>query len=124
MKVFKKYVYQALPAIIMVCFVCAFPAAAQMSAGQQQGMISVDISNVRNDIAKDLSSGSWKLNIKPDQLPTTVQAPVSVAAEVCKMDANELTQKMQSGQAACQAKTTNQALDQIVLRQMGPSRQY
>lgn len=28
-----------------------------MPAGQQQGMVSVDISNVRNDIAKDLSSG-------------------------------------------------------------------
>jgi len=120
MKVSKKYVYHSLTAIILISFVCAFTAAAQMPAGQQQGMVSVDISNVRNDIAKDLSSGSWKMNIKPDQLPTTVQAPVSVAAQVCEMDANELSQKMQSGQATCQVKKTNQALDQIVLRQIGP----
>jgi hypothetical protein len=76
-------------------------------------MISVDLTLVRNDVAK-------KLNVKADQLPLTVQAPVGIAAQVCKMNASDLDQKLKNGQGACQAKTTNPALNQIILRHISP----
>jgi len=114
-----KFSRKSIPLLILVLLVSlifALPAAAQMQQ-QQKGMISVDLSSVRNDIAKNL-------NVKADQIPGTVQAPVGVAAQVCDKDANELTKQMQSGQASCKAKNTNQALNQIVLRQIGSSQKY
>jgi|GEM_PF-6897130 len=112
MKVFKKYAIPLLASVFLISLVCAYLAAAQ-----QQGMVSVDLSAVRSDIAKNL-------NVKADQLPQSVQAPVGVAAQACDMDAKDLADQMKSGQAACKAKTTTQALNQIVLRQMGSSQKY
>lgn len=112
MKVFKKYAISLLASVFLVSLIFALPVAAQ-----QKGMISVDLSSVRNDLAKNL-------NVKAEQIPEMVQAPVGVAAQVCDKDANDLAQQMQSGQATCKAKTTSQALNQIVLRQMGSSQKY
>jgi len=116
MKVFKRYAISLLASVLLVSLIFVFPVAAQMQQ-QQRGMISVDLSSVRNDLAKNL-------NVKAEQIPEMVQAPVGVAAQVCDKDANDLAQQMQSGQATCKAKTTSQALNQIVLRQMGSSQKY
>lgn len=117
MKVFKKYSISLLVSVLLVSLIFALPVAAQMQQQQPMGMISVDLSSVRNDLAKNL-------NVKADQIPEMVQAPVGVAAQVCDKDANDLAKQMQSGQATCKAKTTSQALNQIVLRQMGSSQKY
>ncbi len=116
MKVFKKHAISLLASVLLVSLVFALPVAAQMQQ-QPMGMISVDLSSVRNDLAKNL-------NVKAEQIPEMVQAPVGVAAQVCDKDANDLAKQMQSGQATCKAKTTSQALNQIVLRQMGSSQKY
>ena len=113
MKVFKRYAVFMATAILLLTLICPFAVSAQIAAGQQQGMVTVSLKLVRNDIAKEL-------NVRANQLPLRVQAPVGVAAQVCNMDANELRQKLQKGRAACQAKTTNQDLNNIVMRQMVP----
>lgn len=85
----------------------AAPALAQ----NNEGLVTVNISNVANDIAKNLS-------IDVSQIPVSVQAPVGVAANVCGVDANVLAQKKQDGTTTCDATSTNNALQQVVQRQL------
>jgi hypothetical protein len=86
----------------------AVPAAF---AQTQEGLVTVNVSNVANDIARNLS-------ISVEQVPVTVQAPIGVAANVCGVAANVLG--AQGGSAAqCDANQTSEALNQIVQRQVG-----
>lgn len=79
---------------------------------QQSGLVNVNLSNIRADIAKDI-------NVDVSQIPVTVQAPIGVAANVCNVDANVLAQQSkQGGDATCDATSTNTALNQIVQRQI------
>ena len=78
---------------------------------QQSGLVNVDISNVRTDIAKNIQ-------VDVNQVPVTVQAPISVAATVCGVAANVLGTQAASGNAQCQAKSTSTALNQIVQKQI------
>ncbi len=87
--------------------ICFSPAIAQ-----QRGMVNVDISNVKADIASNL-------NMNVNQIPSSVQAPVAVAANVCGMDANTLSrQGGDGGTTSCQAQTTSNDLNRIVRQQM------
>jgi hypothetical protein len=85
--------------------------AATHATAQQTGLVNVDIRNVANNIARDL-----KVNVS--QIPVTVQAPVSVAANVCGIAANVLSTQAASGTASCTAKSTNTALNQLVQTQL------
>ena len=87
--------------------------AAQQSGG---GLVTVNISNVANDLAKNL-------NVEVSQIPVSVQVPVGVAANVCGVAANVLGQQKGAGGAACDAKSTSTALDQVVQRQMSSKKQ-
>lgn len=82
---------------------------SQSMGAQASSMVSVDLSKVAPSIAT---------NIKVDAsaVPLSVQVPVGVAANVCGVSASTLAQ--QSGGAACQATSTNAALDQVVQKQM------
>ena len=83
-------------------------------AAEQSGLVNVNIENVAQDIAKNI-------NVNVSQIPVTVQAPIGVAATVCGVDANVLaTQK--GGDVKCAAKSTNQALNQIVQKQVTPQK--
>lgn len=95
----------------------AVPASAQQQQGQQQGLVNVNISNVAVDIADALNISLQALNdaIKDN----TVQVPVGVAANVCDVSANVLAQQAKDGTAECEAKQTNQALNQAAKRQLG-----
>src|SRR5215212_7382308 len=84
------------------------PAAAQLVGG---GLVVVNISNVANNIARDL-------DVNVSNIPVTVQVPVSVAAAVCGLDVNVLSQQRQDGQRTCPATTNNAALNKIVQRQL------
>ena len=93
------------------------PALATQSGGQNQqggqaGLVNVNVSNIRPEIAKNI-------NVSENQIPVTVQVPVGVAANVCGVDANVLAQQKQGGTAQCQAKNTTQALNQAVQQQVG-----
>ena len=79
---------------------------------QQAGLVNVNIQDVAQNIARDI-------NVDVSQIPVTVQVPVGVAANVCGVAANVLAQKTQTGDADCKATTTNQALNQIVQKQVG-----
>lgn len=83
---------------------------APLAHSQQEGLINVEISNVANDIARELS-------VEVSQIPVTVQAPIDVAANVCGVEVNVLSQSG-GGQGGCQAKSTSSALNQIVQRQL------
>jgi len=96
-------------AILMAGVAMAFGGVTAVMA-QQSGLVNVDISNVANNIAKNIS-------VDVSQIPVTVQVPIGVAANVCGVNANVLAQQG-AGTANCAAKTTSTALDQVVLRQI------
>ena len=95
--------------VLVFAMAITLPVLAQQTS--QQGLVTVNISNVANNIAQNL-----KVNVS--QVPVTVQAPVSVAAAVCGIDAAVLTQQVTQGNASCTAKSTSTALDSIVQQQI------
>ena len=99
-----------LKSLVAATFAIGLTAGA---ADAQQGgnLVAVNISNVANNIARDLSVGV-------DQIPVTVQVPIGVAANVCNVQANLLATDNDAEGAECDAETTSQALNQIVQRQM------
>jgi len=85
--------------------------AALSAQAQQSGLVNVDVSNLRADIAKDI-------NVNVSQIPVNVQVPVGVAANVCGVDANVLARQDKGSSPSCQAKNKSQALNQQVQRQL------
>ena len=87
----------------------AVPASAQLVGG---GLVVVNVSNVANDIAKDL-------DVNVSDVPVTVQVPVSVAAVVCNVEVAVLSRLGPDGALPqCTARSTNDALNQIVQGQI------
>jgi hypothetical protein len=97
--------------IAAVVGLSAFLATAAFAQPQQSGLVNVEVSNVANDIARNV-------NVDVSQIPVTVQVPVGVAATVCGVAANVLGQQVAGGNAACTATTTNDALNNIVQQQL------
>ena len=88
-----------------------FTIAPVAIAEQSPGLVSVDVSNVANNIAKNI-------NVDVSQIPTIVQVRVDVAAEVCNVAANVLADRHRSGTGSCKAEMTSTELDQTVRRQV------
>ena len=97
----------------MMCAVAALSLslAASAMAQQQGGLVNVNISDIRVDIAD-------ALDVNVSQIPVTVQAPIGVAANVCNVAVNALAVAAQEGNAECRATTTSTALNRIVQRQL------
>lgn len=89
----------------------ALGLASPVFAEAQSGLVNVDVSNVANNIAKNIS-------VDVSQIPVTVQVPVGIAANVCGVDANVLAKQAQGGTAKCGAQSTSTALDQVVQRKL------
>jgi len=85
--------------------------AALAAHAQQSGLVNVDISNFRPEIAKDIK-------VDVSQIPVNVQVPVGIAANVCGVDANVLARQQQGSAPSCQAKNKSTALNQQVQRQL------
>jgi N-acetylglucosamine kinase-like BadF-type ATPase len=100
-------------AVAFVLGMGLFVGAAQAQTVNANNLVNVNVSNVANDIAKNL-----KVNVS--QIPATVQVPVGVAATVCDVQASVLGQGT-SGPAQCTAKSTSAALNQAVQKQIGKS---
>lgn len=97
-----------MPIAIAAAFAAA-PALAQQSGG---GLVVVNISDVANNIARDLE-------VNVSNIPVTVQVPVSVAAAVCNLDVNVLARQGRGGETrSCDATSNNAALNRIVQRQL------
>ena len=93
----------------------AAPAIAQVNTGSGNGLVAVNVQNV--DILKNFLNDSQISALNNLGVPITVQAPISVAANVCGTTVNALAALRKTGDAACDAKTANSALANIVQRQ-------
>jgi protein-arginine kinase activator protein McsA len=91
----------------------ATPALAQTNTGSGNGLVAVNIQNV--DILKNFLNDTQIAAL--NNVPITVQAPISVAANVCGTTVNALAAMRKTGAASCDAKTANSALANIVQRQ-------
>ena len=85
-------------------------------AQQQSGLVNVNISDVRAEIAKNI-------NVDVSQIPVNVQVPIAVAADVCGIDVNVLTSQVQQGNATCKARSTSSALNSAVQDQIKTTKQ-
>jgi hypothetical protein len=88
-----------------------FTIAPAAIAEQSPGLMNVHISNVANNIAKNIY-------VDVSQIPATVQVRVGLAAEVCKVPANVLVDRHKNGIGDCTAEITSPELDQTVHRQI------
>jgi hypothetical protein len=87
-------------------FAAALGASAFLASGAfAASLITVDVSNVANNIAKNLS-------VDVSQIPVTVQVPVDVAANVCNVAVSVLGTSGSGG--TCKAVSDSTALDQAV----------
>jgi hypothetical protein len=78
------------------------------TAAPSDGLINVDISRVRAEIAKNV-------DVALDRVPITVQLPVTLAANVCGVNVNVLSVQVPTGDASCTATTTSPQLEQEVV---------
>ncbi|HEY8225327.1 MAG TPA: hypothetical protein VIG25_08635 [Pyrinomonadaceae bacterium] len=99
-------------AVSLLALLAAAPAFAQ-----QSGLVNVNLTNVKTEIAKNI-------NVDVSQIPVTVQVPVAVAANVCGVAVDVLTSQAQQGAAKCDAKTTNDALNQVVQTQLNQQKAH
>jgi len=77
---------------------------------QALGLVTVNVSNVANDIARGIS-------VQPAQVPVTVQVPLDVATNVCGLSASVLGQPPAGG-AQCTATRTSPALNDAARTQL------
>ncbi|NUR46246.1 MAG: hypothetical protein HOP91_08860 [Sphingomonas sp.] len=90
------------------------PALAQV--GNSQGLVAVTIQNV--DILKNFLNDTQLAALNNVSVPITVQAPISVAANVCDLSVAVLAgQRKENSPATCDAKSGSAALADIVNRQ-------
>ena len=89
------------------------PAVAQV--GNSQGLIAVNVTdvNILNDFLNDTQIAA----LNELGVPVTVQAPISVAANVCGTTVNALGALRKEGNATCDATSGSKALADIVQRQ-------
>ncbi|HYG55122.1 MAG TPA: hypothetical protein VD965_07475 [Burkholderiales bacterium] len=88
--------------LLFSTLVIAFNAAAQTAT------VNVDVSGVREQIAKSI-------NVPAERIPVSVQVPATVAADVCKLDPKVFS--AQDG-ANCAARSTSAALNAAVQQQL------
>ena len=91
----------------------AAPATAQLVGG---GLVVVNVSNVANNLAQNLS-------VDISRIPVSVNVPIGIAANVCPdITANVLAeQRKNGGSVTCTATNTTQGLSQIVGRNLLPA---
>ena len=102
-----------LAAAFMAATTATVPAMAQV--GNSQGLVAVQIQNV--DILNNFLNGAQIAALNDIAVPITVQAPISVAANVCGTTVNALAALRKTGDAACTATSGSSALAQVVQRQ-------
>ena len=89
------------------------PAIAQV--GNSQGLVNVTVQDVT--ILDDFLNDTQIAALNGIGVPITVQAPISVAANVCGTTVNALGALRKQGDAACTATSGSAALADIVQRQ-------
>ena len=92
---------------------CALAGSALPTYAQAAGLVNVDLRN-----AQVLSNIANHLNVNVSNVPITVQAPISVAANVCDLTVAILATAYRNGGATCTAQSNSRALSDIVQRVM------
>ena len=98
-----------------VAVITASPTLAQVNTGSGNGLVAVnvqDVSILNNFLNKDQIAALNNVGA-----PVTVQAPISVAANVCGTTVNALAALRKTGAATCNATSGSTALANIVQRQ-------
>ena len=101
--------------LLAAAVLAATPAFAQVNTGSGNGLVAVniqDVSLLNNFLNNDQIAALNNLGV-----PITVQAPISVAANVCGTTVNALAALRKTGDAKCDAKSGSAALANIVQRQ-------
>ena len=101
--------------ILAAAALAATPALAQVNTGSGNGLVAVNIQDV--SLLNNFLNSSQIAALNNLGVPITVQAPISVAANVCGTTVNALAALRKTGAATCDAKTANSALANIVQRQ-------
>jgi hypothetical protein len=103
-----------LAAAFVAATTAAVPAIGQV--GNSQGLVAVQIQNV--DILNNFLNDTQIAALNNLGVPITVQAPISVAANVCDTTVALLSaQRKANSPATCDAKSGSAALASIVQRQ-------
>ena len=102
-----------LAAAFLAATATTVPAVAQV--GNSQGLVAVQIQNV--DILNNFLNGAQISALNNLGVPITVQAPISVAANVCDTTVALLAAARKAGDSACTATSGSAALASIVQRQ-------
>lgn len=89
-------------------------ATLLVSAAEPEQVVNVHIQDVATSIARDIK-------VTTGELPTTVQAPVAVAAKVCDVAASVLA-KQKGGTAECKAKSNDEGLNEAVRKHLETQR--
>lgn len=89
------------------------PAAGQISVAP--GLVTVNIQDV--SILNNFLNGAQIAALNNLSIPVTVQAPISVAANVCGTTVAALSALRKTGDATCTATSGSRALAGIVTRQ-------
>jgi hypothetical protein len=76
-----------------------------------ESLISVNLSDIRAEIAKNV-------NVNLERVPITIQLPVTVAANVCGVNVNLLSVQVNTAGNTCTATATSPALEQEVVNQI------
>ncbi len=95
--------------------VLATPALAQVNTGSGNGLVAVNVQNVA--LLNNFLNNDQIAALNNVGVPITVQAPISVAANVCGTTVNALAALRKTGAATCDAKSGSAALAKIVQRQ-------
>ena len=105
--------YRTLTAVVLgtALSATAIPAVAQNANVNANNLVSVNVSDVANELAENLS-------VDVSDIPVTVQVPVGIAANVCDVTANVLASGGEDAPAECDATTTSNALNKRVERAM------
>lgn len=105
----KKMIFAAALAAATV----SAPAIGQV--GNSQGLVNVAVQDVTllNNFLNDTQIAALN-NLS---VPVTVQAPISVAANVCDLSVAALAAQRKAGDATCTAKSGSKALADVVTRQ-------
>ena len=89
------------------------PAVGQI--GNSQGLVNVTVQDVT--VLDDFLNDTQVAALNGIGVPITVQAPISVAANVCDLTVAALAEQRKNGGATCTAKSGSKALADVVTRQ-------
>ncbi|ESR25233.1 hypothetical protein [Lutibaculum baratangense] len=92
----------------------AFAQNTNIDAGGGKGLVVVDISNIKAEIAEEID-----VNVEDLADINSVQVPVNAAANVCNLDVNAIASSNDQGTKSCEAENTSDAVNQAVQQQLG-----